>query len=106
MDDNPDALFDALLALRMEWHTIAEKYDSHSADLCSALVAPGRLPPGACRELLSDLMLHVVAYDQLTRCLEGVDELLQEAEDLRLRRYSFDAGHRPQAPPATGDESP
>jgi hypothetical protein len=97
MIDGPDGLFDALLALRVEWQAIAEKYDSHAADLCSSLLADLRLSPGASRLVIGELTTHVVAYDQITRCIQAVDEILQEAEEERVRRYSLVADHRPQA---------
>jgi hypothetical protein len=99
MFDDSDALFDALLALRMEWYAIAERYNSHAADLCSGLLASGRLSPGASRERLGDLTLHVIAYDQIMRCIDGVDAVLMDAEDQRMRRVLLGENPPPAPPP-------
>jgi hypothetical protein len=84
MNDETETLFDACLALRMEWEAVAEQYRSTLASHLRLCMGPGSLPPGEFARVAADLIRYSSASEQLSKCSEMLDEVLGVAEEIRV----------------------
>jgi hypothetical protein len=98
-------LFDALLALHMEWDAILAEYRRHSARLVRDELASGRLSPSGARGVIADLSTHITAAEQLSQCVDALEAVVARAEEARVTRgYQLRRASTAQA--AQGDDAP
>lgn len=84
MPDETTTLFDALLALRMDWEAIAEHYGSTVTSHLRAGLDGSGLRPGELGRVAADVQRFAAASEQLRLCLADVDHLLEIAEEERV----------------------